>query len=641
MTLSNVLSFSVAVTAIHITAAVGYDGMQKIEKYLDTKTHLKMMNLALGILGCLVVAEGMSRYISTPWGGKGLYAQVMWIGAIKTFECKRQVQEGYSEFPAVWVENIQAAEPQTWIEKICLGVKSATISTVVFPFFALQDSSHFLSQMLIKRCFSTQESIRCAGLALKHFLGAGFSPFGLLCPDIVTHHFLPDRSKPDHICPYGSLYSIPGVEQAPESIKQVQELIAKAKREGKKITISGARMSQGEQILPTEAPTLSINLLKINHVKVDAASQTALVGAGARWIDVQKKANQEKLAVKVMQASNFFSIGGSLSTNVHGWDFQNGTLAQTVKKLWVVDAAGDLKVLTPKDELFGLVIGGQGQFGVIVQAELELAKNEKLQERGSWIPPEDYVAHFEKNVLTDPKVRLHRYRLSTDPAHFFKEGMAIDYVAAGKCVESPGIVEEAAKGAAFERVALHIGRRFPALKSIYWFVETYRLKNKPAVTTRNEVMRPPFNAAFHHSVTESEWLQEYFVSGEHLTPFLDKLRSILVENEVNVLNASVRYVKRDTRTYMSYAPDGDRYAIVLFFNQSLDPAKVEQTRKWVQEVNDEVLKCGGSYYLPYQPFATLEQFKKSYPKAEEVLAKKNEYDPDRLFESGFSKKYFK
>ena len=61
------------------------------------------------------------------------------------------------------------------------------------------------------------------------------------------------------------------------------------------------------------------------------------VGAGATWAQIQNEANHLGLAVKVMQASNVFSVGGSLSVNCHGWDHQAGSLVNTVNSIKIIN----------------------------------------------------------------------------------------------------------------------------------------------------------------------------------------------------------------------------------------------------------------------------------------------------------------
>ena len=58
-----------------------------------------------------------------------------------------------------------------------------------------------------------------------------------------------------------------------------------------------------------------------------------------------------------------------------------------------------------------------------------------------------------------------------------------------------------------------------------------------------------------------------------------------------------------------------------------------------RELIDAALDCGGRYYLPYRPHATLEQFKRAYPQAAEFFARKRYYDPEGIFENSFYLNY--
>src|SRR5690606_36137507 len=140
--------------------------------------------------------------------------------------------------------------------------------------------------------------------------------------------------------------------------------------------IAGALFSQGKQALPTDHRGILLHMNYLNDVHIDREKKIAICSAGAIWEEVQKAANEQALALQVMQASNVFSVGGSLSINCHGWDYKAGALSQTVQALELVNAEGELLRLTPKDECFHLALGGLGGFGVIVKAEILLTDNE-------------------------------------------------------------------------------------------------------------------------------------------------------------------------------------------------------------------------------------------------------------------------
>lgn len=472
----------------------------------------------------------------------------------------------------------------------------------------------------------------------KATLGLLATPFAVISPDLVTHHFVPANIQKYSVTPYGKLYSVNAHVAYPESIEDVQAIVREAGKSGKTISIIGSSMSQGKQAISNHDWNVVINTSKLNHIEIDPALRTARVGSGAIWKDLQNAANEHGLAVQVMQASNIFSIGGSISANCHGWDHTMGSLRHTIIDIVIVDAEGDVQIITPSDPIFDYVVGGYGGFGVIVEATLALTDNLLLREQGVEIKPANYVSYFENMVRNDSSIKMHLYRLSLEPKRLFKTGIAVNYVQTNDEPIIAKLSDEPAKGSRIDRIKIHTLRRLSWLHNYAWKTEK---KNALIAKThsRNEIMRPPINPIFNNSNLDTEWLQEYFVKGENLEEFLEYLGGVLTKNHVPVFNASVRFVKHDPNSKLSYAKDGDRYAIVLFFNQKLTKNEIAKTESWVCEVIDYLIAHDGTFYLPYQHFATTDQFHACYPNWRDVAAYKLKVDPQGVFDNGLYADY--
>src|SRR5262249_1654120 len=117
---------------------------------------------------------------------------------------------------------------------------------------------------------------------------------------------------------------------------------------------------------------LQLDLTNLDGVQWLAKTQSALAGAGATWRDVQTVAAQQGRAVAVMQDSNIFTLGGSLSVNAHGKDPRFGPLAETVEAVRLLLADGSVLTCSPttNSEVFAAVLGGYGQLGVVTQVQL-------------------------------------------------------------------------------------------------------------------------------------------------------------------------------------------------------------------------------------------------------------------------------
>lgn len=514
---------------------------------------------------------------------------------------------------------------------LCTAVDMAVLATkqsYEIPCVLFQkDSSKHLSEY-----HKNAKALKSASLGLLT------APTGLLSPDIVTHHFVPDTIQAFQITPYGKLYSAYAHMAYPESISDVQVIIKEARLSGKSISTLGKSMSQGKQAISNKDWDIVIDTSKLNQIMIDPKLKIAKVGAGASWSELQREANQYGLAVRVMQASNIFSIGGSISVNCHGWDYKTGCLRNTLMALTVVDADGRVLEVTPDDPLFNFIVGGYGGFGVIVEATISLTDNVELIENGIEITPGEYVAYFDQHIRNNAAIDMHLYRLSLEPASLFQTGVAVNYQRISDEPVIANLKDEPERGSRLDRIKMHIVRRLPWIRNIAWKVE-----KKDALfektSSRNECMRPPINPIFNYSKIDTEWLQEYFVKGEDLADFLHFLGSVLQVNKVAVFNASVRFVKHDYKTKMSYAQNGDRFAVVLFFNQKLSPQEIQKTKMWVRQVIDYLIAHDGSFYLPYQHFATPEQFKACYPNWKSVISQKQFMDPTGLFDNGLYADY--
>ncbi len=552
----------------------------------------------------------------------------------------------FSEKVATSIDHILYRGSKNFFREPVSHSIATTMSITAFPVCLFCDIVHCSMKSLYEAAlipFSNDEALkdrlhahlnktkRCT-LALLSF------PTGFISPDLVSQHFVTSSQAGRLIQPYGKLYSAKSLELYPKSNEDVMTILKLAKEQDRKVTFAGALMSQGKQALPTSKSDLLIHFDYLNKISIDANSKRAQVGAGALWGEVQAAANTHGLAVKVMQASNIFSIGGSLSINCHGWDHQAGTLKETVHSLLVVDSQGSLLKLYPKDELFDLAIGGLGGFGAILEAEISLATNTKMSFESVEMPTQDYVSYFKTSIADNPSIGMHYFRLCFDPELMFETGIAQNYIDENDAPMISSIKAEPDRGNIKERVELGVVRRLDWALPFAWKVEKSAALNAAKIE-RNQAMTFPLKCIFNESTIDAEWLQEYFVSAENLDDFLRFLGQVLKKNKVPVYNASVRYVKQNASKGFSYSRNEDMFAIVLFFNQSLLPTEIQKTRVWVQSVLDYLHTHKGTYYLPYQNFATLEQFRACYPEWQTIAKKKEEYDPEMRFTNGFFQEY--
>ncbi|MFZ4076966.1 MAG: FAD-binding oxidoreductase [Legionellaceae bacterium] len=467
---------------------------------------------------------------------------------------------------------------------------------------------------------------------------------GLISPKMVAFHFISKDTARKGVGAGGRYYHAENVElRMPDTIEDLQEIIREAKRKNFKIVPIGSGRSQGRQFLAEGGDgAIVIDLQNMNTIQINAKNKTAIVGAGVRWEELQVDANKHKLALSVMQASPIFSVGGSIGINCHGWDHITGSLVETIISMDIINADGELQTVTAHDPLFHYIVGGLGLFGIVVSAEIQLTNNELLTEKGTTIAIKDYVKYFHDEIQTNDTIKMHLYRLSLDPKGLLNHGIAVSFIKENgdTPVKTNHLTIEDTNGTRFFQQAVNLIRRSSWLRSVYWNVlRSELLANDRPATTRNKIMQDPVKWLFNESVSESEWLQEYFVPERHLETFIAGLATILMENNVVLVNASVRFVKKHEQSPLSYTCDGDRFAIVICFNQSLQASCLIQAKKWLRQAQLLAIHFEGTFYLCYQDIFSREAFEAAYPHANKAQEMKDRVDPNHLFSSGFYQKY--
>src|SRR5882757_5165756 len=131
----------------------------------------------------------------------------------------------------------------------------------------------------------------------------------------------------------------------PTSIEEVQSALA---RTDVPISVGGGHFSMGGQ---TASPgSLHLDMRSMNRVlHFSPESRTIRVQAGIRWCDLQNFVDPHGLAVKIMQTYANFTVGGSLSVNVHGRYIGLGPLVLSVRCFRMVLISGEVIEASPRE----------------------------------------------------------------------------------------------------------------------------------------------------------------------------------------------------------------------------------------------------------------------------------------------------
>lgn len=421
----------------------------------------------------------------------------------------------------------------------------------------------------------------------------------------------------------------------PLTVAEVQQALARATGP---VSVGGGHFSMGGQ---TASPgSLHLDMRRMNRMlHFSPPDKTIRVEAGIRWCDIQRFVDPHDLSVKIMQTYANFTVGGSLSVNVHGRYTGLGPLVLSVREIRIVLAGGEIVDASPTQhsDIFYAAIGGYGALGVIVEAVLDLADNRRVERLAVKLSAADYPAFFRKKVQNDPGAVFHNADLY---APGYTRLRAVTWTLTRKPVTTA------------YRLQPH-RRRYPLENYFLWAVT-----ETPLGKWRREFLIDPLlylakkvhwrNYEAGYNVAELEppsrkhrtyVLQEYFVPAARFNDFVPKMAAIFRRHAVNVLNVSIRHAHADPGTLLAWAR-GETFAFVVYHKQRTRRNARNRVAVWTRELIEAALDCGGTYYLPYQPHATVEQFHRAYPRARELFALKRKLDPDFRFRNLLWDKYY-
>ena len=413
---------------------------------------------------------------------------------------------------------------------------------------------------------------------------------------------------------------------SPKSIEDIQSAISVTKG---KVSIGGGRYSQGGQIALEDH--LHLDMREFNQVVSFAPEKNEItVQSGIRWRDIQDVIDPKNLSIKIMQSYSNFTVGGSLSVNVHGRYIGEGPVIRSVKAIKVVLADGSLVNASPNEnpEVFYGVIGGYGGLGVIAEATLTLVPNLKVSRETDYMMIEEYASFFKQSVKNNPNIVFHNADIyPPDYTHV----NSVSWIKTKK----PLTVQD---------------RLIQRDKDYWWQPKAAKFV---ADTDLGKWMRQHIFEPIQYSSDAVQWrnyeasydvreleptsrkqetyvLREYFVPIEGFDSFSAKMSAIFKAHEVNVLNVSIRHALPDTGSLLAWARE-EVFAFVVYYRQGTSEQDMEDVKAWSREMIDAVISEGGAYYLPYQLHATTEQFYNAYPRAKEFFELKRKLDPDNRF----------
>jgi FAD/FMN-containing dehydrogenase len=440
-----------------------------------------------------------------------------------------------------------------------------------------------------------------------------------------------------------------GISQ-PRSLEDVQKLVGAARKSRKVVSIAGGRHAMGGQQFGGE--TLLIDIRKLSRVlNLDRKRGIIEVEAGIEWpelidgyLALQNGNGQAWGIAQKQTGADRLTIAGTIAANAHGRGLTMKPFISDVESFVLVDAIGTAHTCsrTENSELFRLVHGGYGLFGVITSVRLRLAPRKKVERRVEIRTLDDLIATFEKRIADGFRYGDFQFSIERASQDFLHKGVFSCYRAVTIDTPIPPAEKQLTdenwrqllylahtdEKRAFDRYADYY---LSTNGQIYWS-DLHQLSIYPDNYHReiDEKLHAPYSA--------TEMITEINIPRPALKGFLDEVREDFRKNRVELIYGTVRLIERDDESFLPWAKQP--YACTIFNLHTVhSPEGIQRTEYAFRRLIDMAALRGGTYYLTYHRYATRNQVESCYPQFAEFLRLKKKYDPEERFQSDWYRHY--
>ena len=420
-------------------------------------------------------------------------------------------------------------------------------------------------------------------------------------------------------------------------LEELQSTLKYCAESGLQISVAGGRHSLGRQPFITNGVVLDMR--NFNQVLgLEEASGIIRLQGGCMWPDVRRfldlqENTKDRWEINQKQTgADTLSVAGAISVNAHGNILCSGPISADVAWIKLVTADG-CEVFCDRAqnrELFSLAIGGLGLFGVICEIGLQL------------VPQTSFVRHAKETCIVDALDTWTKndgrfcygdmqLNIDSQSPSYLTRGILNLREDTGDC-RKPSSVQKADWN---QLLALaHFEKR-----RAYEHYCAHAQQVHGQIEIRDDFQWDFYEPNYHRQLEiefglerSSEVLAEFFIPFESAEQLLSSARCTAKRMNIDLILATLRSIKRCDISYLRWARR-DYLCLVLAIHTEHDHESLRNTDQFCSALSQFCCDNGGTYYLPYRPFASSEQLRAAFPNFEEFAELKTSYDPMHLLSS--------
>ncbi len=436
----------------------------------------------------------------------------------------------------------------------------------------------------------------------------------------------------------------------PRTRDELAEIVRSASQKGLPISLSGCRHSMGGQQFATDS--ICIDTRSLDRV-ISFNQERGLIEAeaGIQWpqlirtyLEAQRDSAKQWGIAQKQTGADTFTLGGSLSSNVHGRGLTMKPLISNIESFTLTNATGK-SIRCSRDEnqeLFRVAIGGYGLFGLVSSVTLQLVPRQKLRRVVEIIRASDLPKRFEQRIAQRFLYGDFQFSVDEKSPDFLQRGVFSCYQPIDE--REPIVAEKKLRDNDWlDLLRLAYADREKAFKRYSDYYLSTNGQTYWSDTSQLSAYLPNYAQKLREQIGGEESsliITEIYVPRADLSDFLAQAAELLRSNHTIAIYGTVRLIEKDDESFLAWAKES--YACIIFNLLTLHtPGGIEASARSFRGLIDLAIARGGSYYLTYHKFAKLEQVMACYPQFKQFLDLKRNYDPAERFQSDWYRYYRK
>jgi FAD/FMN-containing dehydrogenase len=441
---------------------------------------------------------------------------------------------------------------------------------------------------------------------------------------------------------------------AVDSEATLRAAIAAARAEGRPVCIAGGRHAMGGQQFATGA--VLIDTRSMNRIiSLDAERGIVEAEAGIQWPELvdglismqdgQPSAQSSCWGIIQKQTgADRLTLGGALAANVHGRGLALKPIIGDVVSFTLMDGDGNLRTCSRDEnaDLFRLVIGGYGLFGVVTRVRLKLMRRTKLERVVRIIDTDELMPAFAERVADGFLYGDCQFSTDMSSDTYLQKGVLACYRPLPSDTPMPAEQKELSEAQWRELYHLsHTDTRaaYEAYTSHYLSTSGQRYwSDTSQLSLYIDDYHAELDRRFHSPHKCSEMITELYVPRPALTAFLAAARADFRRHGVQLIYGTIRLIERDDESFLAWAREPWVCAVM---NLHVDHTEVgvRKAAADFRRLIERAVAHGGSYFLTYHRWANRAQVEACYPQMREFLRMKRQHDPSEIFQSAWYRHY--